>query len=205
MAVNHGHAGAAFIRHLNGWTEAEWFRWQGRYFGLRTELLKSSSSNLLGRVSGYIAAIQLAAEIVCPLVGLPFKADVVGAWLKLHLDEQQADQNLVLAALRALADYFVANARHFAGDGHYKRGTVLGAVKRGQYVGFLRSTFETVCKPRRWHLTALLNKLAEVGALLVTEGDRYSKKVSIDGVKHRMICIKWSALLPEDFDKESSL
>ena len=194
VAVNHGHAGEAYIRHLNGWTDAEWFRWQGRYFGLRTEMLKSSSSNLLGRVGGYIAAIQLAAEIVSPLLGLPFQADVVGAWLKLHLDEQQADQNLVLAALRALADYYVANIQHFAGDGQFKRGTILGAAKQGQYVGFLRSTIEAVCKPRRWQQTALLNKLAEAGALLVTEGDRHSKKVSVGGIKHRMVCFRWSAL-----------
>jgi hypothetical protein len=194
VAVNHGHAGELYLRHLNGWTDAEWFRWQGRYFGLRTELLKSSSSNLLGRVGGYIAAIQLAAEVVGPLLGLPFKPDVVGAWLKLHLDEQQADQNLVLAALRALADYYVANVQHFAGDGQHKRGAVFGAAKDGQYVGFLRSTVEAVFKPRRWHQTALLNKLAESGALLVTEGDRHSKKVSVGGIKHRMVCVKWSAL-----------
>jgi hypothetical protein len=194
VAVNHGHAGEAYIRHLNGWTDAEWFRWQGRYFGLRTELLKTSSSNLLGRVGGYIAAIQLAAEVAGPLLGLPFKSDVVGGWLKLHLDEQQADQNLVLAALRALADYYVANVQHFARDGQDKRGTVLGAAREGQYVGFLRSTVEAVFKPRRWHQTALLNKLSEAGALLVTEGDRHSKKVSVGGIKHRMVCVKWSAL-----------
>lgn len=197
VAVNHGHAGAAFIRHLNGWTEAEWFRWQGRYFGLRTELLKSSSSNLLGRVSGYIAAVQLAAEIAGPLLGLPFKPDVIGAWLKLHLDEQQADQNLVLTALRAFADYYVANIQHFAGDGQYdprRRGTIFGASSEGKYVGFLRSTIEEVCKLRRWNQTALLNKMAEADVLLVTEPDRHSKKVCAGGVKHRMVCIRWPAL-----------
>lgn len=49
---NHGHAGEVYIRHLNGWTEADWSRWQKRYIEVRSELLKSSSSNLVGRVSG---------------------------------------------------------------------------------------------------------------------------------------------------------
>jgi hypothetical protein len=119
VALCHGQAGEAYIRHLNGWNEGEWSKWQRRYTAIRTELQRSSSSDLVGRVSGYIAAIQLAAEVGCPPLGLEFKPDVVSAWLMLHLEEQQTDQNQILLALRVLADYYVANINHFAGDGHY--------------------------------------------------------------------------------------
>lgn len=201
VAVNHGHAGEVFIRHLNGWAEADWSAWQRRYAGIRAELLHGSSSDLAGRVSGYIAAVQLAAEVACPLLGLPFSPDVVSAWLMLHLHEQQNSQNQALLAVRALADYYVANAGHFAGDGlddQERRGAVHGSARRQQYVGFLRSTVEAVFRPRRWNQTAVLNKMAEAGALYATEGDRHTKKVSVGGVKHRMVCVKWSALFPDE-------
>lgn len=42
--------------------------------------------------------------------------------------------------------------------------------------------------------------MAEAGALHATEEDRHTKKVSVEGVKHRMVCIKWSAILPEDVE-----
>ena len=77
--MNHGHAGLAYVRYLNGWSQQEWLKWRERYFAVRAELLKSTSSNVVGRVSGYIAAIQVAAEVACPLLGIPFKPDVVDA------------------------------------------------------------------------------------------------------------------------------
>jgi hypothetical protein len=201
VSTCHGHAGEAYIRHLNGWTESDWQRWYKRYCVIRDELVKSSSSNLVGRVSGYIAAIQLAAEVASPLLGLRFKADVVGAWLMLHLDEQHKNQNLILQALGLLGDYYVTNINHFAGDGSYdagKRQPLRGLSERQKYVGFLRSTVESIFKSRKWNPTAVLNKLAEAGALYKTEKDRHTKKVSIEKVAHRMICVKWSAILPED-------
>jgi hypothetical protein len=201
VMTNHGHAGEAFIRHLNGWGESQWRRLQRRYSDIRAELLRVSSSDVVGRVSSYIAAIQLAAEVAIPLLGLPFKADVIGAWLMLHLEEQQSDQNLVFAALRALADYYVSNVRHFAGDGQYEpksRGSIHGVSRRGLYVAFLRSTIDAVFRPRKWNQTAVLGKLAEAGALYATEGERFTKKVGVAGVSHRMVCIKWQLILPGD-------
>lgn len=203
VAHHHGHAGEAYIRHLNGWTMADTERWYRRYTEIRQELLRSSSSDLVGRVGGYIAAIQLAAELACPLLGLPFKADVVGAWLALHVDEQQRNQNMILIALRALADHYVSQITHFAGDGRYdpsSRIKLQGTSKSQQYVGFLRSTVDAVFMMRKWNPTAVLNKLAEAGVLYATEKGRHTKKVSIEGVKHRIVCVKWSAILPEDID-----
>jgi putative DNA primase/helicase len=199
VGANHGLAGEVFVRHLNGWTESDWAGWQRRYAAVRAELQQSSSTGLTGRVSGYIAAIQLAAEVACPLLGLPFKPDVVSAWLMLHLHEQQGDRNLVLLAVRALADHYVANVSHFAGDGLHdpqRRGAVHGAAKRQVYVGFLRSTVEAVFRQRKWSVTAVLNKMAEAGVLYATEEDRHTKKISVGGVKHRMVCVKWQAIFP---------
>jgi hypothetical protein len=199
--ICHGQAGEAYVRHLNGWSDDEWSKWQRRYASIRMELVRNCSSDLVGRVSGYIAAIQLAAEIACRLLSLEFKPDVVSAWLMLHMEEQQTDQNQVLLALRALADYYVANIQHFAGDGQYlaeRRLAIHGASKRQQYVGFLRSTVDSVFKSRKWNPTAVLNKLTEAGFLCVTEKDRHTKKVSVGGVMHRMVCVKWSAIFPGD-------
>lgn len=201
VSLNHGYAGEAFIRHINGWGDADWDRWRVRFFAVRSELLKSTSSNIVGRVSGYIAAIQVAAEAACPLLGLPFQPDVLSAWLMLHLNEQESDRNVVLTALRALADHFLANLGAFAGDGRFvegKRTPLQGVARRHHYVAFLRSTLEAVCRPRKWNSTALLNKMAAAGMLLATESDRHTRKVGFDGVKHRMVCIKWSAILPDD-------
>lgn len=201
VTVCHGQAGEAYIRHLNGWNESEWSKWQKRYTAIRAELQRGISSNLTGRVSGYIAAIQLASEVAGPLLRLEIRPDVISAWLILHLEQQQSDQNQVLLALRILGDYYVANINHFAGDGLYdadKRVVFYGASKRHQYVGFLRCTVDSIFKSRKWSPTAVLNKLAEAGALYHTEKDRHTKKVSLDGVIHRMVCIKWKVILPDD-------
>lgn len=201
VTLNHGHAGESFIRHINGWTHADWSAWQKRYSVIRAEMLRRSSSDLVGRVSNYISAIQLAGEIACPLLGLSFVPDMIGAWLMLHLDEQQQNQNLVLLALRALADHYVSNMNLFSGTPFYdqdrSRG-LHGAAKPQVYVGFLRDKVDEVFQKRKWNSTAVLNKLAEAGAVHATEGDRCTKKVSVGGVQHRMICVKWSAILPED-------
>jgi hypothetical protein len=113
---------------------------------------------------------------------------------------------VVLQVLRALADHYVANINRFAGDGSYDptgRLAIQGAAKRDQYVGFLRGTIETVFRARRWDMTAVLDKLASAGALLRTEKDRHTKKVSVESMQHRMICVKWSALQLEDAVTES--
>ena len=201
VSLNHGHAGEAFVRHLNGWGVHDWARWQQRYAAVRNELLKVSSSDLVGRVSGYIAAVQIAGEVACPLLGLTFQPDMVAAWLTLHLNEQQGEQNLALRVLRALADYYVTNVTHFPGgqsEATSNRRAVHGTIRKGEYVGFLRSTIETVFKAHTWRPTPILNKLAAAGALLTTEKNRHTRKVSVGNVQHRMVCVKWSSLLPDD-------
>jgi hypothetical protein len=200
VADNHGLAGEKFVRHINGWDDKTWMQWQRRYTHVRSELLNKTGSDIVGRVSSYIAAIAVAAEIASPLLGLRFKADVMSAWMMNHLNEQQQNQNLVLLALRTLADYYVSNKNLFAGTGHYdaKRGNLQGAAKDGEYVGFLRTTLDTVFTKHKWNQTAILNKMAESGALFSTEADRHTKKVSVEGTKHRMVCIKWISILPDE-------
>ena len=217
VVTNHGHAGETYIRYLNGLTAHEWSELQRRYATVRSQMVRNASSDIVGRVSNYIAAIQVAAEIACPLLGLQFKPDVVSAWLALHLDEQQRDQNVVTHALRILADHYVSNTMLFPAiskNGHgneestrenYAGGSMLrrdlqGAVKHKEFVAFTRNAIDTVFQKRKWSSTAVLNKLAEAGALLSTEKDRHTKKVSVDGIQHRMVCIKWSAMLPADVD-----
>jgi hypothetical protein len=200
VTLNHGYAGETFIRHLNGWNDGNWGQWQNRYTFARNELLRSSSSDIVGRVSGYIAAIGVAAEIACPLLGLKFKPDVMVAWLLNHLQEQQNNQNIVLLSLRALADHYVANLNLFSGTDKYdgSRGSLQGVSKSAEYIGFMRATLDTIFARRKWNQTAILNKLAEAGVLHATESDRHTKKVSVEGIKHRMVCVKWSAILPDD-------
>jgi hypothetical protein len=198
VSDNHGHAGETYIRHLNMWTATDTARWHRRYVEIRAEMVRGCSSDLMGRVSGYVAAVQLAAELAGPLLGLTFQPDVVGAWLALHVDEQQQDRNMVFLALRALADYYIANKARFAVAGTFapqKGGNLLGSAREDFYVGFLRSTVETVFRARNWNLTALLNKMMAAGVLLTTENERYTKKVCVQGVQHRMICVKWASLL----------
>ncbi len=65
-------------------------------------------------------------------------------------------------------------------------------------MGFLRSVVDSIFKAHNWSQSAMLNKLAQAGALHATESDRHTKKVSVSGVHHRMIRVKWSALLPDD-------
>jgi hypothetical protein len=200
---NHGHAGEAYIRHVGGWTAGDAGRWHQRYELICGELLKVSSSNVAARVSRYVAAIQLAAEVACPLLGLPFKPDVASAWLMLHLLEQDGAENLVLRAARVLADYYVGNTHHFAGDGLHRPESakaLYGVARRQQYVGFLRSAVETAFRQHKWNTTAVLNKMTEAGLLIATEDDRHTKKVSTGGVKHRMVCVRWANLFPDESD-----
>lgn len=215
VIAHHGYAGQAYIRHLNGLAGHDWSELQRRYAIIRTAMVKNASSDIVGRVSGYIAAIRLAAEIACPLLGLPFKPDVAAEWLTLHLDEQQREQNTVSHALRILADHYISNTVLFPSvmksnqpgvDGTRETQTgassmrrdLQGAVKHREYVAFTRSAIDLVFQKRKWSSTAVLNKLAEAGAILSTEKDRHTKKVSVDGIQHRMVCIKWASLLPGD-------
>lgn len=201
VAANHGHAGEAYISHLNGWSGADWSKWLHRYTHIRDGLLRESTSNIVDRMSGYIAAIQVAAEIACPLLGLTFKPSVVGTWLMLQVTEAESSRNVLFLALRALADHYVRNVNHFAGDGRYtpeKKVALHGLSRNSQYIGFLRSTLDAVFKLRKWNTNTILNKMADAGVLLATENDRHTKKVGIEGIKHRMICVKWGALLPDD-------
>jgi hypothetical protein len=215
VIANHGYAGEVYLRHLNGLTSHEWSDLQRRYALIRASMVKGASSDIVGRVSGYIAAIQTAAEIACPLLGLPFKPDVMAAWMGLHLDEQQRDQSMLLHAVRILADHYISNtglfppiAKHsyedfdgtqMASDNAPIPGKDMqGAVKRLEYVAFMRSTLDVVFQKRKWNSTALLNKMAEAGIIITTEKERHTKKVSVDGIQHRMVCIKWAALFPND-------
>jgi hypothetical protein len=199
--LNHGYAGEAYIKHLNNLGDTDWSELKRRYMEIRKEFLTGVSSNVVDRVGGYIASIQLGAEIVCPLIRLPFKPESVGTWLLLHLMEEQSRQNHVLIALRALADLFVKHGSNFSGYEHYdsaRKNDLYGAVQQGKYVAFLRDTFDSACRRHKWNSTAVLNKLADAGVLVTTESDRHTKRVSVGRVKHRMICIKWSALFPDD-------
>jgi hypothetical protein len=200
--LNHGYAGEAYVRHLNNLSATDWTGLKRRYMEIRKEFLTGGASNVMDRVGGYIAAIQLGAEIACPLIRLPFKPEMVGTWLLLHLIEEQGRQNHVLLALRSLADYFIKHGSSFSGHERYdpaRKVALYGAVLQGKYVAFLRNTFDDACRRHKWNPTAVLNKLADAGALVTTEDDRHTKRVSVGRVKHRMICVKWSSLFPEDY------
>jgi hypothetical protein len=152
-------------------------------------------------VSGYIAAIQVAGEIVCSLIGLPFAPEAVADWLMVHLEEHQSDQNQVHQVLRALADHYVSNKAFFAGDGDYdvEKGRQLhGASHAYEFVGFLRSTFDDICAKRKWNSTAILIKLMNEKALVTTEPKRHDKKVTVNGNSIRMVCVGWAKLMPDD-------
>lgn len=200
-AENHGHPGELYVRHLNGWPASNWAAWQQRYWAVRQELGRDSSSNLTDRVSGYVAAIQVAGEIARKLFGLPFDPAVVGRWLMLHVTEDETAQNFMAVALGAMADHYVKNIHHFAGDGrHTSAGSaaVHGASKSKEFVGFLSSTVDAIFKRHNLNRFNVLNRMAEVGLLHATENYRHTKKVGVDGLKHRMVCVKWSALFPGD-------
>lgn len=200
--LNHGYAGETYVRHLNNFDESEWAKLRRRHAEVRRDYLTGGASNVVDRVGGYIAAIQLAAEIACPLIGLPFDPEAVGTWLLLHLIEEQGRQNQVLMMLRALADFSIKHGSNFSGDERYdpaRKVDLYGAVFPGRYVAFLRDTFDAVCRRHKWNPTASLNKLAEAHALVTTESDRHTKRVSVGRIKHRMICVKWPFLFPENF------
>ncbi len=200
VGESYGHAGERFIRHLNDWNDNTWMRWQSRYISARKELLRESSSDIVGRISGYIAAIGVAAEIAAPLLGLRFKPDVICAWLLTHLQEQQSNQNQVLMALRVLADHFASNKNQFAGTENFNatRTSLQGLIKQGQYVCFLRKTIDKAFAPKKWNSWTILNKMGEAEVIHSAEKDRHTRKIRVEGIPHRMVCVKWSALFPND-------
>ena len=199
--LNHGYAGEAYVRHLNNLDESEWAKLRRRHAEIRRDYLTGGASNVIDRVGGYIAAIQLGAEIACPLIGLPFDPESVGTWLLFHLMEEQSRQNQVLMMVHALADFSIKHGNSFSGHETYdpaRKGDLYGAILPGTHVAFLRDTFDAVCHRHKWNPTAALNKLAEAHALVTTESDRHTKRVSVGRIKHRMICVKWTLLFPEN-------
>jgi hypothetical protein len=71
----------------------------------------------------------------------------------------------------------------------FENGGCLGA---GWIISHYRA--RSCLKGRKWNATALLNKMAKARVICGAEKERHTKKVSVEGVKHRMICIKCSAL-----------
>jgi putative DNA primase/helicase len=206
---NHGHAGEMFIRHLEGWSEDQWLRWRQRYATVRRSLSERAKSDIVGRVSEYIASIQLAGEIARQLFGLNFDPAAVSNWLLAHLEGQQKEQNHVALALQTLSDFYVSNKRFFYGSEPYAafegQSQLLGAVKRGEYVGFLNSTIQDVFAKRKWNATAILNKFAAEGKLHSPDAGRHTKKVCVAGEKPRMVCVHWKALFPDNAEGEAEI
>lgn len=198
---NHGRAGELFIRHIGGWSENQWFIWRQRYSTIRRELSNRATSDIVGRVSEYIAGIQLAGEIARPLFGLNFVPEEISNWLMSHLEDQQRSQNHLMLALSALADFYISNRRSFYGSEPYAQldnpQQLLGAVKKGQFVGFLTSTVQDVFGRRKWNTTAILNKFAAEKVLYSPEAGHHTRKISVDGEKPRMVCINWKSLFPD--------
>lgn len=204
ITANHGHAGEAFIRHISGWSESQWYSWQQRYATIRHALSDKATSDIVGRVSEYVAAIQLAGEIVRLLLGINFSPEQISHWLLNHLEDQQKAQDHVALALQALGDYYMTNRRFFFGSDPYlmmeNPQQLLGAVKKGAFVGFLSSTIQEVFGKRKWNTTAILNKFAAEKVLYNPDAGHHSRKVSVDGEKPRMVCVHWKALFPEGGD-----
>jgi hypothetical protein len=205
---NHGHAGEMYIRHIEGWSEDQWLRWRQRYATVRKSLSEKAKSDIVGRISEYVASIQLAGEITRQLFGLNFDPEAVSNWLMAHLEDQQKEQNHVALALQALGDFYVGNKRFFYGSEPYAafegHGQMLGAVKRGEYVGFLNATIQDVFLRRKWNATAILNKFAAEGKLHSPDAGRHTKKVGVAGDKPRMVCIHWKALFPDNVEGEAA-
>lgn len=200
VAECHGVAGETFIRHLNGWTESHWTSWRQRYMMIRQTLAARASSDIVGRISEYIAAIQLAAEIVRPLFGINFAPEEISRWLMQHLEDQQRAQSHVQLALQVLADFYITNKRNFydstSHEAFDKQAQVFGALRRNLFVGFLPSTVHDVFGRRKWNTTAILNKFAAEHVLHNPELNHHTRKVSVDGEKSRMVCIHWKDLFP---------
>jgi putative DNA primase/helicase len=206
---NHGYAGEMFIRHISAWTDNQWLVWRQRYSSIRRALSDKAKSDIVGRVSDYIAAIQIAGEIARQLFGLNFDTDAVSSWLMSHLEDQQKEQNHVALALQALGDFYVSQKKFFYGSEPYAtfegQNQLLGAVKRGEYVGFLHSTINDVFAKRKWNTTAILNKFAAEKILHAPDAGRHTKKVGVAGDKPRMVCVNWKALFPDNAEGEGDV
>lgn len=206
---NHGHAGELYIRHLSGWTENQWLTLRQRYATIRRTLSERAKSDIVGRVSDYIASIQLAGEIARHLFGLNFDPEATSNWLMAHLEDQQKEQNHVALALQALADFYVSNKRFFYGSEPYAtfehQNQILGAVRQGEFVGFLHTTLQDVFNKRKWNHTAILNKFAAEKKLHSPDAGRHTRKIGIAGDKHRLVCVHWKALFPDNVEGEAEV
>jgi hypothetical protein len=206
ISVNHGVAGEMFIRHISGWNESQWYTWYQRYATIRRVLGEKATSDIVSRVSEYIAAIQLAGEVVRQLFGLRFDPERISRWLMNHLEDQQKAQDHVALALQALGDFYVSNRRFFYGSDPYamleKPQQLVGAVRQDEFVGFLTTTVNEVFGKRKWNTTAILNKFAAEKVLHRPDAGHHTRKVGVDGEKPRMVCIKWEALFPAGIEGE---
>jgi hypothetical protein len=209
IVENHGYAGEMFIQHISGWTDNQWLVWRQRYSTIRRALSDKAKSDIVGRVSDYIAAIQVAGEIARQLFGLNFDPDAVSSWLMSHLEDQQREQNHVALALQALGDFYVSQKKFFYGSEPYStfegQNQLLGAVKRGEYVGFLHSTINDVFARRKWNTTAILNKFAAEKILHAPDAGRHTKKVGVAGDKPRMVCVNWKSLFPDNAEGDGDV
>jgi hypothetical protein len=206
ITANHGVAGEMFIRHIGGWTETQWYAWYQRYTTVRRVLGERATSDIVSRVSDYIAAIQLAGEIVRQLFGLRFDPERISRWLMNHLEDQQKAQDHVALALQALADFYVSNRRSFYGSDPYailvNPPLLIGAVRQNEFVGFLATTVNDVFSKRKWNTTAILNKFAAEKVLHKPDAGHHTRKVGVDGEKPRLVCVKWEALFPAGLEDE---
>ena len=206
VAEHFGHVGPMFIQFLVD-NRGRWDEFRAQYRQYVQQLAEMFPNNVGDRFASYFAAIMLGGELAGPILGLePGEAmeDVLAVMEELV--DPQEDADLATKALDDFVSWIVANQPQFLGKTDPKRSpyTILGLWKTNEFVAVFPHTARSQLRRLGYSPEPTLRSWRERGRLLVSEPNRFTYKVRIDGGSTNMIALTWDTIGLDELNSDEN-
>lgn len=193
VKAHYGHAGPKFVEFLLG-NKEQWDTWRSGYIQAMHHYATQVEGDLAGRLAEYMAVIAATAILVHQCFDLPwaYKDQLDVLWADIVQEAQDATGEE--AAIAAVVSWAYTIEENFYG--RHKDGAVGGWAGRWDskedwaFLGVYERGLKKVLTDEGYNYAAILHGWKEAGFIDVEDRRQYSKRVSVQGRKKPMICIK---------------
>lgn len=193
VAANHGHAGPRFVAALLA-RQDEWGAWTKRFRLMAKEYGRGATSGAADRASDARALLKLTYDLADEVLALGVDDPTPMVWDDIATEAEDAAGEE--RALRRVVSWFSSMRSRFRGTKSARdpgpQGW-LGAVvddprAKAKYVAFDDAGLDRFLRDAGFNPSAMIAGWKARGWLVCDEGAR-TKKVMIDGVRARLVCI----------------
>ena len=189
---HHGHAGALFVKFLLDHGD-EWPDYESRYrelVGRIASLFPPGAKNTTDRLATYLAAVEIAGELAIEALGLGGDPELCTREVVRALTGVSELADYGQRAMDHLADQLLANKHNFSGGTYPERLPAQGWWGRWEddFVAVFPARVREVLEKGGFSYGAATRAWAERGWLKLQEGN-LTYPVSVDGHRHRMLCV----------------